>query len=56
MKAKAQHTSHEAEAAEEMANETGGDALEKEFEGLSDTSASQSVQDKLAALKNKMNK
>lgn len=56
MKAKAQRTSFEASAAEEMAEDSSGDSLEKEFESLGDTSASQSVQDKLAAMKNKMNK
>lgn len=56
MKAKAQRTSYEAAAAEEMAEDSGGDTLEKEFESLGDTSASQAVQDKLAALKSKLNK
>lgn len=56
MKAKAQRTSYEAAAAEEMAEDSGGDTLEKEFESLGDTSASQAVQDRLAALKSKLNK
>lgn len=56
MKAKAERSSFEAQAAEEMADDTSGDRLEKEFEGLGEVSASQSVQDKLAALKSKLNK
>ncbi len=56
MKAKAERVSYEAQAAEEMAEDTGGDTLEKEFASIEDTSVSQSVQDKLAALKNKLNK
>ena len=56
MKAKAERSSFEAQAAEEMAEEASGDMLEKEFEGLGQVTASQSVQDKLAALKNKLNK
>jgi phage shock protein A len=55
MKAKAERSSFEAQAAEEMAEEASGDMLEKEFEGLGHVTASQSVQDKLAALKNKLN-
>jgi phage shock protein A len=55
MKAKAERTSYEAAAAEEMAAEvTRGDSLEKEFEKLEDSGASQSVQDKLAAMKAKL--
>ena len=54
MKAKAERASHEAAAAEEIAEEATGDSLEKEFEGLGDSVAGQSVQDKLAALKNKL--
>jgi phage shock protein A len=56
MKAKADRSSFEAQAAEEMAEEASGDMLEKEFDGLGQITASQSVQDKLAALKNKLNK
>ena len=56
MKAKAERSSFEAQAAEEMAEDTSGDRLEKEFEGLGEVSASQAVQDKLAALKSKLNK
>ncbi|MCD6224268.1 MAG: PspA/IM30 family protein [Deltaproteobacteria bacterium] len=51
MKAKAERSSYEAAAAEEMANEATGDSLEKEFENLGGSAAGQSVQDKLAALK-----
>jgi len=54
MKAKAERTSYEAEAAEEMAG-VGGDTLENEFAQLdSGPAASTAVQDKLAALKAKM--
>jgi phage shock protein A len=57
MKAKAQRSMHEADAAEEMADSFDGeDSLEKEFEELGAATGSASVQDKLAALKNKMNK
>lgn len=55
MKAKALRSSYEADAAEELADEATGDSLEKEFEQLGGTTASQSVQDKLAALKAKVN-
>ena len=55
MKAKAERVSYEAAAAEEIADEATGDSLEKEFEELGDSGvAGQSVQDKLAALKNKL--
>ncbi|MBL0699597.1 MAG: PspA/IM30 family protein [Desulfosarcina sp.] len=54
MKAKAERASYEAAAAEEMATEATGDSLEKEFEDLGDSDAGQSVQDKLAALKAKL--
>jgi phage shock protein A len=50
MKAKAERTSFEAEAAAEMA-ESGGDSLEKEFAGFDTLTADQAVNDKLAALK-----
>ncbi len=57
MKAKAERTSYEADAAEEMAADTGGgDKLEQEFAQLESTPASSAVQDKLAALKAQMNK
>ena len=54
MKAKAERTSYEAEAAEEMASDTSGDSLEKEFAQIEGASASSSVQDKLAAMKAKL--
>ena len=55
MKAKAERSSYEADAAEEMAEVSGGDSLEKEFAQLnSGPAASAAVQDKLAALKAKM--
>ena len=38
-----------------MADEATGDQLEKEFESIETAQVSQSVQDKLAALKAKMN-
>jgi phage shock protein A len=54
MKAKAERAGYEAEAAEEMAETVSGDSLEKEFEGLQTTTASNAVQDKLAAMKQKL--
>jgi phage shock protein A len=54
MKAKAERVSYEAAAAEEIADEATGDSLEKEFQDLGDGVAGQSVQDKLAALKAKL--
>ncbi|NOY59060.1 MAG: PspA/IM30 family protein [Calditrichaeota bacterium] len=54
MKAKAERASVEAEAAQEMADSVGGDSLEKEFEGLGTTTASDDVQAKLAAMKSKL--
>lgn len=57
MKAKAERQSHEADAAKELAEVSGGsgDALEKEFENMgSSGSASPAVNDKLAALKAKL--
>ena len=55
MKAKSERMSYEAEAAEEMAEVTGGDSLEKEFAALeSGPAASSDVQDKLAAMKAKL--
>jgi phage shock protein A len=57
MKAKAERSAFEADAAEEMADSfEGGDSLEKEFESLGEISASSEVQNKLAALKEKMGK
>jgi phage shock protein A len=55
MKAKAERTAFEAAAAEEMAQEaSAGDSLEKEFKALEGKTASQSVEDKLAAMKAKL--
>ena len=54
MKAKAERASHEAEAAQEMADTVGGDSLAKEFDAISTPSASAEVQAKLDALKAKM--
>ena len=54
MKAKAERATHEAEAAQEMADTVGGDSLEKEFDAISTPSASAEVQAKLDALKAKM--
>ncbi len=57
MKAKAERSEYEAEAAKEMAESfTGQDSVEKEFEELGSTSASKEVQDKLEALKAKLGK
>lgn len=58
MKAKAEQQSYEADAAEEMALDAGGgDSLEQEFAQLSSgPAASAAVNDKLAALKAKLNK
>jgi len=56
MKAKAERSAHEASAAEEMAEMTTGDSLEKEFEEIGATASSDDVQKKLEAMKAKMNK
>jgi phage shock protein A len=57
IKAKAERTSYEAAAAKEMAESFGGeDSLEKEFEGLGGSISSSAVQDKLAALKERVGK
>ncbi len=57
MKAKAERSAFEADAAKEMADTYGGgDSLQKEFESLGDISADVQVQDKLAALKQKLGK
>ena len=53
MRAKAERSSHEADAAAEMAADS-GDSLENEFAGLGESSASKAVDDKLAALKAKL--
>lgn len=55
MKAKAEQNSYEADAAEEMAIEASGDSLEREFDQLQASPMSSSVQDKLAAMKAKLN-
>jgi phage shock protein A len=56
MKAKAEKTRYEADAAEEMAG-SAGDSLESEFASLeSGPSASSAVNDKLAAMKARLNK
>jgi len=59
MKAKSEQNKYQAEAAQEMAEDLDEkDSLEKEFEdlGSSDSAASSSVQDKLAAMKQKLGK
>lgn len=56
MKAKAEKVSMEADAAQEMAEETTGDSLEKEFESLNTSSVDASVAEKLAAMKAKLGK
>ena len=57
MKAKAENSSYQADAAMEMAEDLDGkDSLEKEFDDLGTTSSSSAVQDKLAAMKAKMGK
>ncbi len=53
MQAKAERSSHEAEAAAEMAADS-GDSLENEFADLNAGSVDQAVNDKLAALKAKL--
>ncbi len=54
MRAKAERSAYQAEAAQEMADSASGDSLEKEFESFSTPSPSAEVQSKLAALKAKM--
>ena len=55
MKAKAERSAYEADAAKEMAESfSGADTLEREFEELGTTTASTEVQEKLAAMKAKM--
>ncbi len=57
MKKKAEAQSYEAEAAKEMADDLEGtDSLEKEFENLGTTSASDSVNSKLEEMKKKLGK
>lgn len=55
MRKKAQKVSYEADAANELADETSGDSLEKEFASLETQQVSASVADKLAAMKAKLN-
>lgn len=57
MKAKAERTSYEADAAQELAEDLdGSDKLEKEFEGLGEATASADVQSKLDAMKAKLSR
>ena len=57
LKAKAERSSYEADAAQELAETfEGGDNLEKEFDKLGGTSVNVDVQKKLAALKGKLGK
>jgi phage shock protein A len=55
LKAKAERQTYEADAAKELADDTNPTALEDEFKDLGGTASSPGVQDKLAALKAKMN-
>lgn len=55
MKAKAEKSTYEADAAQEMASTFDGrDSLEKEFDDLGSSASNPNVQDKLAALKSKL--
>lgn len=54
MKAKARRASFEAMASEELADEEVGDKLENEFKDIEKDDVSQSVQEKLAAMKENM--
>ncbi|HEM48654.1 MAG TPA: PspA/IM30 family protein [Caldithrix sp.] len=56
MKAKAERTTYEAEAAEEMAEAVTGDKLKKEFAEIDEAKVKEAVDKKLAALKLKMAK
>jgi len=56
MKAKAERTYYEAEAAEEMAETVTGDKLTKEFVEIDEAKVKEAVDKKLAALKSKMRK
>lgn len=56
MKAKAERTSYEAEAAEEMAETVTGDKLKKDFVDIDELEVKAAVAEKLAALKTKINK
>ena len=55
LKAKAERQTFEADAAKELADDTSPTTLEDEFKDLGGTASSPGVQDKLAALKAKMN-
>jgi len=54
MKAKAERATFEADAAEELADDTSGDSLEKEFDQLGTSSASSEVTAKLEAMKKQL--
>ena len=56
MKAKAERTTYEAEAAEEMAETVTGDKLKREFAEIDEAQVKEAVDKKLAALKSKMKK
>ena len=56
MKAKAERTNYEAEAAEEMAETVTGDKLKREFAEIDEAKVKEAVNKKLAALKSKMGK
>jgi len=56
LKAKADRSANEAEAAEEMAESFGGDSLESEFSELEGQTTDNDMQDRLAKLKEKMKK
>lgn len=56
MRAKAERSTYEADAALELAESTTGDTLEKEFEQLGAVTADAGVDAKLAALKEKLGK
>lgn len=56
MKAKAERTNYEAEAAEEIAETVTGDKLKKEFAEIDESKIKAAVNEKLVLLKKKMNK
>jgi phage shock protein A len=56
MKEKAQKSTFEAQAAEEMAQDSAGEKLEKQFEKLEAAQASAAVKERLAAMKQNMSK
>jgi phage shock protein A len=55
LKAKAERQTFEADAAKELSESVNPTSLEDEFKGIGSTASSPGVQDKLAALKAKMN-